>query len=97
MSTEKIAKIIKLKDKFKKLEVMQDKRTQLMKDLEASTIYELCTYDVRPDEGRRGHFFLFDISTKKMVSDGTTFTIIKWINRRNIDINLVYNNEILKL
>jgi hypothetical protein len=95
MSDKNVTKIITLKNKFSKLEVMQGKRAELMKELERSTIYELCTYDVRPDEVRKGRFFLFEISTKKMVADGTVTTIMKWINRRKIDINLVYNHEIL--
>ena len=96
MSEKNIAKILDLKEKFKQLNILQDKRGQLLRELEQSTIYELCTYDVREDEGRKRYFFLFEISTKKMVADGAVTTIMKWIDRRKIDINIVYNHEILK-
>lgn len=90
-----IPKIIKLKEQYKKLHKMHDKKAALYKELENSTIYELCTYDVRPDDVRKGRYFLFEISNKKMVSDGTSQTIKKWLDRRKIDINLVFNHEIL--
>jgi hypothetical protein len=97
MSDKNISKIKDLKERFAKLSELQGKRAALMKELEASSIYDLCTYDLQTMPGRKKHFFLFEISSKKMIASGTVSSIKKWINRRKLDINLVYNHEILSI
>ena len=90
---DKIDKIVKLKEKFEHLKELHGKRARLMKELEASSIFELCEYDLRPQPDRRNHFFLFEISSKKMIVDGTGNKILLWLARRGIDIELVFNYE----
>lgn len=75
---------------------LNEKKTELLKELKESLIYEKCTYDVRREPGRNNRFMLFEILTSKEVKYGTDKEIRTWLERRNVPNNKVYNYEMIE-
>lgn len=76
-----------------KLIELSEKKTELLKELKQSLIYEQSVYDVR--RCNKDTFMLFEISTHKIVRSGNAEYIHKWLQRRKIKPELVYNYELL--
>lgn len=69
---------------------------ELAKEYKQAVIYKSCTYDVRPLTGRWDYYMLFEIESKKRVQDGSPREIRKWLERRNIPPEKVYNYSIIE-
>lgn len=75
---------------------LSEKKTELLKELKEATDYENCIYDVRETPGQPEFYMLFEISTSSLIREGNAAYIRKWLERRNIKSNKVYNYNIIK-
>lgn len=74
--------------------ILSETKTNLLKELRDSCIYESKTYDLNMfDMGFEKSYILTLISSKKEVVSGRLAKIKSYINLHKIDINSIYNNK----
>lgn len=83
------------KDNINKLIKLTEKKVDLLKEAKESMIYETCTYHVVQPE-KRQYFMLYEIATQKLVRDGDSSYIRKWLERRNIPVDKIYNYQLIE-
>ncbi len=78
---------------------LNEKKTKLLKEYLESIKYEKCTYHLVNDKEYkyRNIFYLIDIKTNNILQVGSLGRIKSYINLRKIDIDEIYNNDILKV
>ncbi len=78
---------------------LNENKTKLLKEYLESIKYEKCTYHLVHDKEckYRNIFYLIDIKTNNILQDGRLGRIKSYINLRKIDIDSIYNNDILKV
>ena len=80
--------------KIDELVKLSEQQIALYKEMKQAILYERATHDIRKDNYRHNHFYMFDKQTKKAVYEGNMDKMVKYINTRNIDPFKVYGLQI---
>ena len=76
---------------------LTERKLRLLIELEMSIKREYCTHSVEKNEINSGALFLIDLRTKAIVVSGRSKKdIIKYLNRRNVPDNKVFNLNLIK-
>lgn len=87
---------MKSEDKIQQVIDLSEQKTNLLKELKESVIYEQKIYDLRRiDMGFDKSYILFNISDQTEVTSGRMDRIKSFIKTKRIDIDSIYNNKCL--
>ena len=88
-----------VEDLIQKTIQLNEKKTKLLKEYLEAIKYEKCTYNLVHDKEckYRNIFYLIDKKTNNISQAGRLGRIKSYINLRKIDIDSIYNNDILKV
>jgi dTDP-4-amino-4,6-dideoxygalactose transaminase len=74
-----------------KLIELNERKTELLKEYRESLKYEQCLYHIIEQTDRKNYFFLIEISTEKIVREGTPERLRSYLQLRKINESKVYN------